>query len=273
MWNTGSTTTTGIARNFVRNQALPLLTWKRVCPPVLGVNHASATTTTTTTSSVTRKKKKKKLEPTRYRSDLTMSDDGDDPLKVITSDPVLRRQFLRSPRRQARERGASDDRPPRGGPFENSIIDDDKEEYIAMAVWIALALFAVAVSVVVARGPHLDVGTRVLRRGSGYSRVSPPVAWRPGSLRSNASQLRSQSSESAEQMERTRGNKAGAAGPRPGAANASVAPDEATRTTGGDTAISKATRAAQLSSSMTRSRDRTTEEDGGSASEQQIILW
>ncbi|XP_054924902.1 uncharacterized protein [Dermacentor andersoni] len=203
-----------------------------------------------------------------------MSDDEEDPLKVITSDPVLRRQFFRSPRRQARERGASDDRPPRGGPFENSIIDDDKEEYIAMAVWIALALFAVAISVVVARGPHLDVGTRVLRRDSGYSRV-PPLPWRPGSQRSNASQLRSRSSESAEQMERTRGNKAGAAGLGPRAANASVNTDEitTTMTTGDETAISKPTKADQSSSSTTRLREKTTEEDGGRASEQQIILW
>ncbi|XP_075728896.1 uncharacterized protein LOC142771304 [Rhipicephalus microplus] len=111
-----------------------------------------------------------------------MSDDEEDPLKVIISDPLIRRQFFRTPRRSPGERGATDDRPPNGAPFESSIIDGDKEEYVAIAVWIALALFAVAVSVV-AGGPHPNVDTRVQRRGGGsaYAKILP-ARWRRGRI-------------------------------------------------------------------------------------------
>ncbi|XP_077496884.1 uncharacterized protein LOC144107653 [Amblyomma americanum] len=92
-----------------------------------------------------------------------MADAADeDPIKVITSNPTLRQHYLGSPRRQRpRQRGAPDDRPPNAGPFESSVIDDDKEECVAMAVWIAFALFATAVSVVVAGGLRPEGEPRV----------------------------------------------------------------------------------------------------------------
>lgn len=202
-----------------------------------------------------------------------MSDDEDDPLKVITSDPVLRRQFFRSPRRQARERGAPDDRPPNGGPFENSMIDDDKEEYVAMAVWIALALFAVAVSAVVARGPHLDAGSPVLRHGDGgpsYARLLavPSREGNAGIHRSNASRnvtidekrrLSKTPGEMVPPQEARRGNDSGKTGQLElSANNASVAADDENRL--------------RTEQSPERLRVETAAEDS-KATEMPIILW
>ncbi|KAL1440990.1 hypothetical protein MTO96_009035 [Rhipicephalus appendiculatus] len=186
---------------------------------------------------------------------------------VIISDPVICRQFFRSPRRRAGERGATDDRPPNGGPFESSMIDDDKEECVAIAVWIAIALFAVAVSVVVAGGPHPNVGTRVLRRGGGsaYARVLP-ASWRRGGRAGNRHDDESRNvslepgprlSEAAAMGEtgRKRGY-AGVAKLVPPVSNPSVVAKEET---------------ARVEQSSAKSREAADED--GRATEQPILLW
>ncbi|KAL3226821.1 hypothetical protein MRX96_024648 [Rhipicephalus microplus] len=90
-----------------------------------------------------------------------MSDDEEDPLKVIISDPLIRRQFFRTPRRSPGERGATDDRPPKQRSLRK--LHHRRRQRGA--------------------APHPNVDTRVQRRGGGsaYAKVVP-ARWRRGRI-------------------------------------------------------------------------------------------